>query len=181
MEAERITDVYECAIREEVNDMIGYRSEQLYGEGYRDAAPVMAHEVFELQNTDVLDTLSSTILKDSSCRYDMERLSKCIGDDNNEDSEMSNFLDNAYDDESLGIEYFRNVLDAIKNVTGKDIKYVLWLCDSVDNIIKEYGESLDEFDAYDTSDIVISNMGKAGKLYGYESAPVLVQSIRRLL
>lgn len=41
--------------------MFGYRTEQLYGEGYRDAAEIMAHEVFELGNTDILDTLSETI------------------------------------------------------------------------------------------------------------------------
>ena len=32
--------------------MIGYRTEELFGEGYRDAASVMAHETFYLSNTD---------------------------------------------------------------------------------------------------------------------------------
>ena len=44
-------------------DNIGIRTEQLFGEGYRNVAEVMAHEVFILGNTDILDTLSSTIFK----------------------------------------------------------------------------------------------------------------------
>lgn len=31
---------------------MGFRTEQLYGEGYRDAVSVMAHEVFHLQKFD---------------------------------------------------------------------------------------------------------------------------------
>ena len=34
---------------------MGFRTELLYGEEYIDAASVMGHEVFELQNTDILD------------------------------------------------------------------------------------------------------------------------------
>lgn len=37
--------------------MSGYRCEKFFGEGYRDAASVMAYEVFVLNNTDVLDYL----------------------------------------------------------------------------------------------------------------------------
>ena len=34
---------------------MGYRSEELYGEGYRSAREVIAHEIFQLGNTDILD------------------------------------------------------------------------------------------------------------------------------
>ena len=42
-----------------------YRTEILFGDNYRDAAKVMAHETFELENTDILSTLRTTILKES--------------------------------------------------------------------------------------------------------------------
>lgn len=37
--------------------MTGYRCEELFGEGRRDAASVMAHEIFVLEDTDILDYL----------------------------------------------------------------------------------------------------------------------------
>ena len=37
--------------------MTGYRCEEFFGEGRRDAASVMAHETFVLENTDILDYL----------------------------------------------------------------------------------------------------------------------------
>ena len=33
---------------------IGYRTETFFGEGYRNAASVMAHKTFVLDNTDIL-------------------------------------------------------------------------------------------------------------------------------
>lgn len=47
-----------------------YRSEILWGEGYRDAPSVMAHETFSLENTDIVSTLAETILKNSPIRID---------------------------------------------------------------------------------------------------------------
>lgn len=37
--------------------MTGYRCEEFFGEGRRDAASVMAYETFVLENTDILDYL----------------------------------------------------------------------------------------------------------------------------
>ena len=37
--------------------MIGYRCEEFFGEGRRDAASVMAYKTFVLENTDILDYL----------------------------------------------------------------------------------------------------------------------------
>ena len=39
-----------------------YRSEVPFGDGIRNAANIMAHECFELGNTDIFDTLSATII-----------------------------------------------------------------------------------------------------------------------
>lgn len=155
--------------------MIKYRTEQLYGEGYRDAAPVMAHEVFELQNTDILETLSNTILKGTDIGIKLNHLMNVI-ECKVDDEELESFMDEAYDDEELGVSYMDNVLKAIKNITGKNIKYCLWLCDSIDDLKTSYEEdfeiSITSIDEYEDSDIILSDLGTYGKLYGYETIPI---------
>ena len=156
--------------------MIGYRTEELYGEGYRDAASVMAHETFELENDDILETLSTTILKGTEIGEKLAKIVKANENPSEMDFEIEEFLDAAFEDEEIGINFYKEVLEEIKKVTGKDIKYVLWLCDSIEDIKDEYecdeiDCQLEYFDAYETSDIILSDMGSAGKLYGYEEEP----------
>ena len=151
--------------------MLGYRTEQLYGEGYRDAAAIMAHEVFELTNTDILDTLSETLFKDTALGAELKLLSDVVSGEEDDD-----FLDEAFENEEVGIEYFNKILDEIKKVTGKEIRYALWLCDSIEDIKNEYecdeiDVKLTLFDAYETSDIILSDIGTEGKLFGYEEMP----------
>ena len=151
----------------------GFRTEQFSGEGYRNAAEVMAHEVFELQNTDILVALSNGILKGTQIGTRMLLLIDGI-ENNTDDEDMNRFLDDAFEKEYVGVTYFRVVLNVIKRITGKDIKYVLWLCDSIDDVKNsyEFGDNVyTEFDEYETSDIVLSDIGREGKLYGYETMP----------
>lgn len=154
---------------------IGYRTEQLRGEGYREAAEVMSHEVFALQNTDILDTLSNTILKDTVYEEKLKHLSKVI-EGEVEDDEINALCDDIFENEYIGIEYFEEIIDAIKSITGKRIEYVVWLCDSIEDIKKEYetlpNDQFTVFDSYEKSDIILSDIGKGGKLYGYEDDPM---------
>lgn len=154
--------------------MIKYRTERLWGEGYRNVAEVMAHEVFELQNTDILDTLSETILSNTNKGKELKKISSVISC-KMEDENIENMLDEYYENEELAIEFFKEVLQAIKSITGKDIKYCLWLCDTKEDIINEYdmNKELDNnsFDAYEDSSIILSDLGVGGKLYGYEEYP----------
>ena len=156
----------------------GFRTEQFCGEGYRDAAEVMAHEVFELQNTDILETLSNGILKGTMVGARMKPLIDGIQNET-DDKSINDFLDLAFENVYAGIFYFRMVLSVIKSITGKDIKYVLWLCDSIDDVKQsyEFGDNVyTEFDEYKTSDVVLSDIGTQGKLYGYETMPEPIQS-----
>lgn len=78
--------------------------------------------------------------------------------------------------------FVREILDAVKEKTGKDIKYVLWLSDSVDDVITEYelNDSITEFDEYSTADsVVLSDIGKGGKLFGYEKLPAAIRTVNR--
>ena len=58
---------------------IGFRSEEVFGDGYRDAASVMAHEVFELGNSDILETLTSSFLSHLAkvCRLAVALVGSC--------------------------------------------------------------------------------------------------------
>ena len=156
--------------------MIGYRTEELFGEGYRDAASVMAHETFYLSNTDILDTLSQTLFQNTEYSKELKHMSDVINCEI-DDEKIEQFLDDAFDDEELGINYFNNVLKEIKKITKKDIKYALWFCDSIEDIKKEYeiNEPFISFNIYEKSDIVLSDLGVAGKLYGYESKPISIK------
>ena len=98
--------------------MTGWRTEQLYGEGYINAAEVMAHEIFELQNTDILDTLSETIFMNTSFGEKLLYLSQVLSCEV-EDEEIEEMLDNAYDDESIGITYCKEILSEIKKLLVK--------------------------------------------------------------
>jgi hypothetical protein len=133
-----------------------YRSERIYGEGHLDATKVIQYEIFELRNTDILDTLAKTILKDSDISLRLTLLSELIsnGDENSKTS------------------IAEDIVHEIYRFTGKKIRYVLWLCDTKEDV-KSYSSELDndDIDCYYESDLVLSDLGREGKLYGYEFTP----------
>ena len=165
-----------------VKEPVGYRSDDLFGDGYRDAVDVMAHEIFELQNADILDTLADGILKDTDIEEDLKHLSYDIGSPRA--VYFADILEEEDTDtaEAKAKAFVREILDAVREKTGKDIKYVLWLSDSVDDVIAEYelNESITEFDEYSTADsVVLSDIGKGGKLFGYEKLPTEIRIVDR--
>lgn len=165
-----------------VKEPVGYRSDDLFGDGYRDAVDVMAHEIFELQNADILDTLADGVLKDMDIAENLKHLSYDIGA-----PRAVYFADILEEEDTDTAEekakaFVREILDAVREKTGKDIKYVLWLSDSVDDVIAEYelNESITEFDEYSTADsVVLSDIGKGGKLFGYEKLPAEIRIVDR--
>lgn len=165
-----------------VKEPVGYRSDDLFGDGYRDAVDVMAHEIFELQNADILDTLADGVLKDMDIAENLKHLSYDIGAPRA--VYFADILEEEDTDTAEGKAkaFVREILDAVREKTGKDIKYVLWLSDSVDDVIAEYelNESITEFDEYSTADsVVLSDIGKGGKLFGYEKLPVEIRIVDR--
>lgn len=152
-----------------------YRSEVLFGEGYRDAAKVMAHETFILGNTDICDTLSETILKNEKIAEDLSVLSKLIGNGSC-DHPKAIYLNEIWEsqDSCEGAVFFQKVLDEIENKTGKKIKYCLWLVDDpkdLENYCISETLELEDIDCYQETDIVLSDIGSEGKLYGYKNFP----------
>ena len=166
--------------------MYKYRSEILFGEGYRDAANVMAHETFELMNTDIARTLSTSILKGTDAGHKLEILEEeinnyCIaeGDNGLLFSIIENYSnDNAY--KKLGIQFFQEVLNSINNKIQKNIKYCLWLCDTKEKVYNYdiHNDLTDaDIDVYAASDIILADIGDEGKLYGYEYNPEPITNI----
>lgn len=165
-----------------VKEPVGYRSDSIFGDGYMDAVDVMAHEIFELQNADILDTLADGVLKDMNIAENLKHLSYDIG------APRAVYFADILEEEDTDIAegkakaFVREILDAVREKTGKDIKYVLWLSDSVDDVITEYelNEAITEFDEYSTADsVVLSDIGKGGKLFGYEKLPAEIRIVDR--
>lgn len=165
-----------------VKEPVGYRSDSIFGDGYRDVVDVMAHEIFELQNADILDTLADGVLKDMDIAENLKHLSYDIG------APRAVYFADILEEEDTDIAegkakaFVREILDAVREKTGKDIKYVLWLSGSVDDVITEYelNEPITEFDEYSTADsVVLSDIGKGGKLFGYEKLPAEIRIVDR--
>lgn len=160
----------------------GYRSDGIFNDGYRNVVDVMIHEIFCLWNTDILYTLADSILKDTDIAEDMVHLANDL-----QSPRALYFADileeeNKFAAEDKAKTFVRKILDAVKEKTGKNIKYVLWLSDSVDDIISTYepNDSVTEFDEYSTANgVVLSDLGKGGKLFGYEEMPAAIRTVDR--
>lgn len=143
--------------------MIRYRTESFSGLGYRDAVSVMYFETFELMNTDILLTLKEKKLIKGALLSEAERYIYCL---QNSTSEVFN--------EEEGKRFFEEVLRQIFEITGKDIRYVLWLADK-ETVFDFYGKDMvseSDFEQYETDGaIVLSELGYDGTLYGYEKEP----------
>lgn len=146
------------------HEKIRYRTEAFSGQQYRDAAEVMAFETFEMGNVDILETLSNGILKDSE---DISR--QCV--EFIDEFERNGFIDDFSAED--GVNFYKNVLSEIRRVTGHDIKYALWLAD-LDTVKNFYGKNMmfeDDYDAYEVGQVVLSELGYDGTLYGYTDFP----------
>ena len=153
--------------------MTGYRCEEFFGEGRRDAASVMAYETFVLENTDILDYLIKSDLIGETMKellFVYKTLMKegmliHTGFDTDYEEMLYRYRNNEKD----RVEFFEEVLD--------DIRFCLWLCGSPQECLDSHNADQArhlkefEFDMYDTSDIVLADLGKKGKLYGYEKLP----------
>lgn len=144
-----------------------FRNENFRGSGVRDAVEVMAYEMFELNNVDILFTLEETIFKNyPEAKAYTNKLSSLILDEKSYDINAN-----------IRKEYVINLLNLIKVITGKDIKYALWLTDMNSAMHGMYGINQgflrigDCIDAYKVGDIILSNTKGDGILYGYTYSP----------
>ena len=156
--------------------MVKYRTEQLYGSGYRDLKEVISFEILELGNDDIPLTILSLLTDECKVKAS-EYLRNMI-------KELTEWrLTNeqtSFDKDRFII----NLINIINEFYGKEIKYCLWLSDSCEDIISNYNldpyydeEKKDyfyEFHAYEDSEVIISDLSNCGKLYGYTEHPEIL-------
>lgn len=146
-------------------DKIRYRTEESPYSSPRKAAEVMAYETFEMGNDDILFTLANSLLKLSKLRTECRAFL--------DELEREGFIDDfSFDD---GVAFYQSVLAEIKNVTGVEVEYALWLADK--QVVKEFygGSELDTY-AYEIGPVILSELGRDGTLYGYATYPLPIMA-----
>lgn len=158
-----------------LRQQFGYRSELLFGQGYTEAAPVMAYETFVLDNTDILLHLGEGILAGTEAGERMVHIANVMNGEE-EDGEVDALIERCHrdqDDCPEGRAFFADlVLPAIKKKTGRDIRHVLWLCDCPEDVMDAYGSIEDiteeDIDEHEVGTVLLSDNDQDGKLWGYE-------------
>lgn len=125
--------------------LVGFRSEDLYGEGYRNLKEVARHEIKELNNGDIVDTLS-----------------KLFGHTLSEDEALAHIAD-LYDQ---GFKECIWICDSVQDFLDEyDIE-------DDDGKMRVYEMMRYEF--RDGEYIIISDMGSVGKLVAYRGRPIII-------
>lgn len=125
--------------------LIGFRTEDLFGEGYRDLREVVRHEVLELKNEDIIDTIKKT----------------------------RNFLTNDQVFEYLKTLYkngFKNCVWVVESIQDFIDEYDEEVFLKED----ERWYAMDRYEFGDFEYEVISDLGRAGKLVAYRKRPIVV-------
>lgn len=166
----------------------GFRCEEFFGEGYRDAASVMAHETFVLDNTNILDYLIKSDIVSKSMKEYMLVYATLMEEGRlihtGYDTDYEEMLYRFRRNEKDRIEFYQEVLADIKETSDNNIRFCLWLCDTPEDSFDSYNLDLQkkisdfQFDEYEKSDVVLADIGKEGKLYGYEYEPKPIHSVQ---
>ena len=133
---------------------IMYRSEDSYGSGVRDILDIMTFEIYELKNIDILEYTLEHYLQNSNIEETVENMIA--------DIEIFN--------EEEVYKVCKLIINEINKQTDHNLKYALWLAeyDAVSNI---YSFDESSIEAYNTSDIILSDLGYDGVLFGYDEEP----------
>lgn len=133
---------------------IMYRSEDSYGSGVRDILDIMTFEIYELKNIDILEYTLDHYLQNSNIEETVENMIA--------DIEIFN--------EEEVYKVCKLIINEINKQTDHNLKYALWLAeyDAVSNI---YSFNESSIEAYNTSDIILSDLGYDGILFGYDEKP----------
>ncbi len=116
----------------------------------------MEYEIFELENTDIIDTLGSTYFSDDTLESIMFR----------------SLVSNQFCSKLTALDattFCERILELLNKKTGKDLKYCLWLADL--EAVRELYKGVN-VDAYKTSDVILSDLNYDGSLYAYEESPI---------
>ena len=151
------------------NDRILYRTESFSGSGVYDIRKIIEYEICTLGNTDVLDYCIDNYKFDSSFKKSLVEFRNFV-------ENINGVIEDLDDIAKIGYSYYiiDRLVDEVSKLTGKKIKYGLWLAelDAVQELyLYDCEEEEWEIDAYEISDVVFSDLGDDGKLFGYEEIP----------
>ncbi len=140
-----------------------YRTETAYGSQERNIREVMAFEIQELGNTDIPE-------------YLLTHYANCFSD---AILECLRALANEQEIDELSESELYQIIDDVVNCLNRyfdvNLKYCLWLADK--EVVKNlYGGTDETIDAYSTSLFILSDLGRDGKLFAYESLPQKLNS-----
>ena len=140
-----------------------YRDENAFGSGVMKAKDVIMYEITELCNTDILDYCVDTYELSEELDDEIRQL---ISDMENEEEFDEDDVESIIDD----------LLSELEVIFDKKIKYVIWLA-TKEAVIDLYsnGDENAELTAYETSEIILSDLGYDGLLFAYEKKPKPVE------
>ena len=133
-----------------------YRNDSAFGEGIREALPVIRFEMCQLGNADIPKyILENYPLKDEDKTFIRDYLAK---------------QENSFDEERA-LAAADRILFSLEKTIGKKINFVLWLA-SKEAVKELYDGTESNMDSYDTSGgTVLSDLGYDGTLFGFEKKP----------
>lgn len=153
-----------------------YRSELLYGSGFRDFVEVCTYDTYWREDYSIIDGLKDGLLQHS---YLYKKLSE-LSEIHRIKGHLPNFT------ETDCRQLFTACKDEIARIYNIRPDYVLWLCDTPDMVRTYENQSLTdeplydtEIDCYEETDNIISSEdGEA--LYIYEELPAPVTSLDKI-
>lgn len=144
---------------------LGFRTESFSASGARNAVHVIAYETFVLGNSDILEYLLENYLTTESLRRECIKALRYL----------DSFPKRQYRATSRQILIIRSILQEVSSKTGMEIRYVLWLTTKEAATDPEwYGKYMvdeTDFDVYETSSVILADLDRDGKLYGYSKCP----------
>ena len=138
-----------------------YRTEVYSGSTKRYFDDVLRFELFELGNVHILhELIQNELVSNSDLIIEIESLGNEL--------EENGYVDDMSEPDHL--EFLERVRLDISAQVGRDIQYALWLTDKA--CVQEfYGGRDGDIESYGTSDVILSNLGRGGILFGYEFEP----------
>lgn len=137
---------------------IMYRTETYSGSLERCFTYVLQYEVFVLHIFDEL--IQNELVGSAALTAQMKSMVNEL-DENGYVEDMSE-----YDQ----LEFLEQLRMEISSQVNKDIQYALWLADWT-CVQKFYGGTDSDIEGYEISDVVLSDLGNSGILFGYVSEP----------
>ncbi len=138
-----------------------YRTETYSGSLERRFAYVLRFELFVLGNSHIFDELMQNgLVRSQELVNQMKSMAREL--------EENGYVDDMSEPDHL--EFLERVRLDISAQVGRDIQYALWLTDKA--CVQEfYGGRDGDIESYGTSDVILSNLGRGGILFGYEFEP----------